>query len=691
MKQNLYFLITLLTVATASAQEVSEPDSVAHELNEVTVTSDVPATRLESNTLITLVSGTHLARLGTCLDVLGRLPLVSVTDGTVEVTGKGTPEIFIDGRPMRDSDELTQLLSENIKKIELVTAPGAMYSAETGAVLKITTTRNFIDGLSFTERVEGEMRRKFSTNGLTDVSYRTGGWEMFASASAASNNSVIKGVTSNTFEYDGKQRVIGSSQYNSYPSKNAVLKVGFNHTTDAESFGAYYRYNPEEGDFSNRGKEWINDESPVERLIGKELHARSHLVSMYYDKVFSGKYILHFDGGYRHSFSRSQTETIYPGGEADDVASGDRRRSTLWAGKLYMEMPLWGGVLTGGTQDSYTSTALDYRMLNPDVAQYIPSAYSQATQTAAALFATWRRGFGRLSVSAGLRYEYVDYRFDVDGKTDRDISRKDHIAVPDLSLDWSFDPRTQLSLSYRMSTIRPPYSQLTGSLTYTGRYETEGGNPALRDERSHSGVLSASWRDFIFQTVFTRALDTYAYVKRQYPFGSGRLLMNPVNIDVSAMNLYVVWSKNMGVWSPNYTLGMYRQWLKLDGATHNRPICSYYFENIFTLPGDIIITGDLYGSTSGDMHTNRFCSSLLTMDASVSKSFCNDTVRLRLEVHDIFNTSKNDWSMKTYGVYVDKRQRYDNRGISLTVTYRLHPRHSGYKGADASAEEMKRL
>lgn len=691
MKQILYVLMSLLTVNAVSAQEVGETDSLSHDLDEVTVTAGVPTTRLESNSFITPVAGTPLAALGTCLDVLSRLPLVTVTDGGVEVTGRGEPEIFIDGRPMRDSDELRQLLSENIKKIELITAPSAMYSADTGAVVRIFTTRSFIDGLSITERVEGEKRRKWSVNGLSDLSYRTGAWEMFASVSAATNNSVIKGSTTNTFDHAGRTTVIGSSQHNSYPSHNAVLKAGFNHNTGDESFGAYYRYNPERGDFSNRGTEWLNDEPPVERLISTEINSRSHLVSMYYDRQFSGKYTLHFDGNYRHSSGRSHTETIYPDRDADDVASADSRRSTLWAAKLYMEMPLWGGTLTAGTQDSYTGTSLDYRMHNPDVAQYIPSSFSKATQTAAALFASWSRGIGPLSLSAGLRYEYVDYRFEVDGRKDRDISRRDHTAVPDISLDWSIDPRTQLSLSYRMSTIRPPYSQLTGSLTYTGRYETEGGNPALRDERSHCGVLSASRGDFIFQSVFTRALDTYAYVKRQYPAGSGRLMMNPVNIDVSALNLFVVWNRNIGVWSPNYTLGMYQQWLRLDGIRHDRPIYSYYLENMFTLPGDIIITGDIYGSTQGDMHTNRFCSQPLTMDASVSKSFFNDSLRLRLEAHDIFNTSRNDWSMDTYGVHVDKKQRYDNRGVSLTVTYRLHPRRSGYKGKDPSAEETKRL
>ncbi len=47
--------------------------------------------------------------------------------------------------------------------------------------------------------------------------------------------------------------------------------------------------------------------------------------------------------------------------------------------------------------------------------------------------------------------------------------------------------------------------------------------------------------------------------------------------------------------------------------------------------------------------------------------------------------------MNTYGISVDKRQKYDRRSVSLTLTYRLHPRQSKYKGEAASKEELRRL
>ncbi len=67
------------------------------------------------------------------------------------------------------------------------------------------------------------------------------------------------------------------------------------------------------------------------------------------------------------------------------------------------------------------------------------------------------------------------------------------------------------------------------------------------------------------------------------------------------------------------------------------------------------------------------------------------TLTVKLSATDIFNTANNEWSMNTFGIFVDKRQKYDNRGLSLNVIYNFQPRKSKYKGATASESEMNRL
>ncbi len=684
-------LTATLMAASGHAQNHEATDSLTRQLQEVVITAKQPATRLVGSTLVSTIPGTNLADLGTALDVLAQLPMIKVDDTTVSVIGKSDIEIFIDGRPMRDNQELQQLLSSNLKKVELLMAPGAAYASTTGAVLKITTRRNFTEGLSVTDQFQLQRRRKWSVMDYLSLSYRADAWEFFVNGTINHNNSLNRGTTTNTLLFNGEKTVVGSSQNSSSPTTVGVIKGGFNYSKGSQSFGAYYRYNPERGDFNNSGTEWIDDNQTVRREIDKRIRAHSHLASLYYENRFAEKYLLHFYGDFRRSNEKNDVATTYPHSNDQDVNSNDRRTSTLWAGKLYLNFPLWNGEFTVGTQDSHTRTSLDYRMLNSTVSEYIPSSLTDARQTSAALFASWSRMFGKFSLSAGARYEYVDYDFKVDGRRDENVSRRDHLLTPDLSVGYAFNDESQISLSYKMATVKPPYSQLTGSLNYTGLHEIEGGNPALHDEHAHDVQLFGMWKGFMLQADYTRALDTYAFVKQLYPDNNLQLLMHPVNIDVSALSIYLVWNRPIGRWTPNVTAGVYRQWLTLGDTRYEKPIFSYYFDNMFALPHGWLITANINGSSLGDMHTNRFGASWFTMDASVGKTFLNKALTVKLSATDIFNTANNDWTMNTYGVFVDKKQSYDRRGISLNVIYNFHPRKSTYKGTSASEAEMKRL
>ena len=690
-KITLSILVLLLIAGGGHAQNVEASDSLTRELQEVVVTAKQPATRLVGSTLVSTIPGSNLADLGNALDVLAQLPMIKVEDNAVSVIGKSNIEIYIDGRPMRDGQELQQLLSSNLKKVELLMAPGSAYASTTGAVLKITTRRNFVQGLSLTDQFQLQRRRKWSVMDYLSLSYRAGNWEFFANGTVNRNNSLAKGVTTNTLVYNGKETTVGSSQHNSYPTTTGIVKAGFNYTNGPQSFGAYYRYNPEHGDFNNTGSEWLDKNPAISREIDKHIRAHSHLASLYYENTFADRYLLHFDGDFRRSNESNSVATTYPASSYPAVNSTDERTSTLWAGKLYLNFPLWKGDFTVGTQDSYTHTTLDYRMLNNAVSEYIPSSLTDAHQTSAALFASWSRMFGKFSLSVGARYEYVDYDFKVNGTRDEDVNRRDHLLTPDLSLGYSFNEESQISLSYKMATVKPPYSHLTGSLSYTGLHEIEGGNPGLRDEKMHDLQLFGMWKGFMFQADYTRALDTYAFVKQLYPADNLQLLMHPVNIDVSALNLYLVWSQPIRRWTPSVTLGMYRQWLNLDGTSYDKPIFSYYFDNTFSLPKGWMITANISGSSQGDMHTNRFGASWFTMDASVGKTFLNKSLTVKLSATDIFNTANNDWTMNTYGVFVDKCQSYDRRGVALNIIYNFQPRKSKYKGTSAAEAEMKRL
>ena len=690
-RKHLSLILILFAWTNIYAQEIEQNDSLNYKLQEIVVKAKQTATKLVGSSLVSNIAGSNLRNAGNALDVLQQLPLLTIDDNVVSVIGKGVPVIYIDERPLRDNTELRQLQSTNIRNVELILAPGAQYGSTTKVVLKISTRKKFVHGLSISNEIETRIRRKWSMNDMLDFSYHSAKLELFGTGYCDHDNSLIKGSTINRLTYEAIPTEIGTTFSSKYAENNAMGKIGFNFSEGNQSFGAYYRFMYSHTNPLNIGTEWMNSESLLSRKISSEGNMRNHLISIYYDNMFVGNKHFHFDGNYRGSNDDKFNETSYKSYQRQNVNSVQNQTSTLWAGKAYLDFSFVGGNITVGTQDSYTHTKLDYRMLNQTVETYIPSSLTDAKQTSLAAFTSWSRQFGKFSLSAGLRYEYVDYLFTVDGEKDTDVSRTNHFFTPDISLSYSFNETFMVNLSYKMATVKPPYSQLTSGTTYAGEHEIEGGNPMLRDEKMQDLQLFGQWKDFMLQVDYIRSLDTYAFVKQIYPASTLQMLLHPVNVNVSELSTCLIWGHPVKFWHPEVTLGMSKPWMKLGSNSYNKPIYSYNFQNSISLPKDFYVSANMRGQSRGDMHTNHFTGSWFIMDMSVRKTFLKKTLSIKLTATDIFNTRNNDWSMYTYGILMNKYQSYDRRGITLSVQYQFHPQKSKYKGKVASEAEMNRF
>ena len=106
MKRLILLSIGIFILYTGNCQNISQEatntpeDSVT--LQEVVVTATKPLSRFKGEGLVTTIAGTTLGKLGTAKDVLGFIPGVSNNNGNIEVFGKGTPLIYINGRVMRN-------------------------------------------------------------------------------------------------------------------------------------------------------------------------------------------------------------------------------------------------------------------------------------------------------------------------------------------------------------------------------------------------------------------------------------------------------------------------------------------------------------------------------------------------------------------------------------------------------------
>ena len=70
--------------------------------------------------------------MGSAKEMISHLPFVTGSDGEYTVLGRGTPEIYINGRKVRDKTELDRLQANEILSAEIITTPGVQYGSSVG-------------------------------------------------------------------------------------------------------------------------------------------------------------------------------------------------------------------------------------------------------------------------------------------------------------------------------------------------------------------------------------------------------------------------------------------------------------------------------------------------------------------------------------------------------------------------------
>lgn len=175
-------LDTLFTLTDSPVSIVLNHSSIS--LNEVEVRHTPPTVVMKGDVLVANVFGTALQSIGSAKDVLRHVPLISLSNNDgIEVFGRGTPAVYINGRRVTDMRELNQLRSENIKSIDVITNPGAGYSADIMAVVKIRTMKQRGEGISALAGISESYDSHFSNAGDINIKYRRNKLELFAEGS----------------------------------------------------------------------------------------------------------------------------------------------------------------------------------------------------------------------------------------------------------------------------------------------------------------------------------------------------------------------------------------------------------------------------------------------------------------------------------------------------------------------------
>ena len=675
----------------------------AQLLGEVVVKGDLPKVQLKGDAQVTNVQGTILEKAGTGNDLLSKLPGVSAEEGTVNVFGSGTAEIYINGRKMRNASELDQLSSDNVKRVEVVRNPGARYDAEVKAVVRIYTKKAQGEGFGFNNRFSTNYRYGWSALDQFNFNYRKGGFDLggmlFASHSYNEDNKVL---TTETFLDKYWKQVNDIQSQSRSQNLSAMLSLNYQFNEN-HSIGARYDFDRTPNRkwlISPMHSEVFQDGELYERntsLGWQKMPATTHSFNAYYNGQV-GEWHVDFNADGMWSYSKNlqdMNERYTPAGGAlqeQNVTSYNKDENTLYAAKLVVSRPLWEGSLSFGGEYTYTDRVNTY--INDQ--GILDDNNSDIKENAASVFLEYARSFGKLQAQIGVRYEHLASDYYEAGKRIDEQSRIYDNVFPTVALSLPVG-KTQLSLSYTGSIERPSYWDLRSNVTYANRYTYESGTPLLRPSLINRLSLDASWKWLYFNARYTHTKDVMVQTSAAYSEDDPTitLLIHDNKYDLDNFNVTLSFAPTIGIWSPRLTLMYLQQWYKVDmpngtQKNFNNPIGCFTWNNHFRLPLGFMFDADFFLQTVGEQENYHIANTVWSADLGLSKAFFNERFSLQLQATNLFNSKEYDGFVYS-GNRILGLDQQSRRRFSLTLRYKFNPSKSKYKGTGAGQDQRSRM
>jgi len=693
---------------------VTLPD-LQNALDEVVVKSTLPKTSLKGNALVTDIVGSVLEHEGNALDVLGKVPGMISMGGNLEVLGRGAPLYYINGRKVTDNAELRNLMSEDIKSIDVISNPGAEYGGEVRCVVRIRTVKRQGDGFSFALTSQAQQRlydchdREPSWSVL-DLNYRRKGWDFFGKLVYWNQRSYqISELDGGTICKVGDQildnRQVGSLDFRNHHGGWQYLGGANLQINDKHSLG----FRTEWTNNSIGDKPMLMDEDVFENdKLVDHLYAtndahmtKSHNLSsnLYYDGTFN-KLHVNFNADYVLSDAGGVTdinETSWKGKAT--MQSRSDATTTMTAAKLVLSYPIWKGELQVGSEETYVKACETYDITLAS----IPRSDASIKENTIAGFAQYAANLPFGQLQAGLRYERADFDYTDHLDAANNVHRYNGSWFPSFSFSTKVK-QLGLSLSYTGKTVRPRYETMSKEVSYDNKFTLQTGDPLMKNEIQRTLSLSAQWKWISFSGNYER-IDNKVYQKG-FPYNNeGVAMIQYTNATdpLHKLSAYLTAAPTIGVWYPRLTVGIQKQLFETDvidprtegGTRHlslGKPMYLLQTYNSFRLKHSWKFDVNYQYMSPFNQLIYLIDNPLHGMDLSVGKSWLkNDALTVGLTWNDVFNT-KHERVISDFGAcYINQDNRYYSSSITLRVSYRFNSAQNKYKGTGAGEAAKKRM
>ena len=662
----------------------------------VVVKGDRPQYKMLSGGMEVAVEHTLLSKMANTFEVLSLLPRVSVDGQKISVFGKGTPIVYINNKRVNDNNEIVNITPDNIKSISVITSPGAEYDAEVESVIRIRTKERRANGFSLRTDAYGKYNKWMADYENISARYQTKKFEIANSiwtmgTHDGEDNNLITDIYLPDKHYYNDQ-LIHLDTNNRFLSEKLSADYSLN---DSNSVGGSYRYyGMLKGRTNSVSRQDVLLNGMAQGSIDQNEVMKPSLSLHQADVYYVGK-VGHvgvdFNATYYAVKNRRNDEGFEISKELgnQEVHSSNRQNSDMWAGKLVVNIPLWKGNMSVGTEMSKTDSHGTF--LNEE--QLVPSTKTDIHERNIAGFAQYGLVLNKWTVGLGVRYENIVRDYLSDGVKQDDVSRKYNNFFPNLSVSWN-KGNWHWQLNANEKIHRPSYRQLSNFMQYDNRFLYEGGNPTLQPEKVFNAETMIMYKWLNISIGYKYLKDVMVWTKYVYP-GKEFAYTTVLNFDRNQL-LYasVNVSPKFGIFRPKWKFNYSQQFFDTEkyGSSKalSKPLllCSLY--NKFALSETMNAAISLNAATT-NADGFLMMKSNYSVNLQFDKSFANRTWIIYLSANDIFKTVKERWTMYGLGAGTTKDCYNYTRNVCLQVTYNFNAKRSKYKGTGAGNEEKSRL
>lgn len=665
-------------------------------LEGVTVTANRDIFQTKGDVITADVENSALSKSGQFDNLINQLPFVSGAGGDYEVFGRGKAIVYINNRKLRDNEELRSLTADKIKKVEVVTNPGARYSTEIGAVIRVYTKDN-PDGLGGNLTAYLQQGRKLSNYDGASLTYNHGKVQVYGIVSIS--------LTGRELRMDDALRIASTptslltdSVIDNYNSTYASANVGVDYViSNTSNVGINVRGSL--GKFNNNLSMTAMNHY-TDGVLDFNTNAMnyttlrpSQLIASAYYTASLGKTRLELTNdlmvGRKH-------DTFGYDEETDATVNTDGAQNYIMNSLIAdFTTPMGKNVsLNYGAELTYSHDKQSFGFSEQDISTGLANSTNKTEQWLNAEYLSLRYNLGKAwTLNGGMRYEYTHLNYYENGMKSSDQSRGYSNFFPNLNV--SFSPMSQLSLSvgYRMSIIRPSYGMLNDNTEYMNRFAYHQGNSMLRPQITNDINLLASYKNLKLIASYDIIRHGIMSVRSVYGQSADIALTKPINAPgFGRLNLGVNWWQKFGVYTPYLELDFTKQYFDYEymGAMKNfgTPTWNVKVHNTFTLPKDfmVMLFVDYYGNRYDMLRRSEY---RWTNMLSVSKSFKNG-IFVQLSANGFLCPRRQNTTTYCGWITDGTTVSNDNRSVALQVSWNFNAKRARHN-ANVKTSEMMRF